>query len=270
MMARSARLIVDQAATGSWNMAVDQALLAQADEIGQLTLRFYCWDQPTLSLGYFQSLEERVRHPASLNCPLVRRTTGGGAILHDQEITYSLSIPSQNRWSRDHERLYETVHRCVIAALGQYGVTAQLFSDRAEGFSSCQPLSAFSAESMPRENVKPFLCFQRRTSGDIVCGANKICGSAQRRKRNAVLQHGSVLWKRSRCAPELAGIEDISPGFSLPTEGFIQRSCALLEDALEVEWLESRLEDAEWKRAQEFEQTFLSSAWLQRKRQANF
>src|SRR5687767_6703039 len=93
----TARLIIDPPAEGSWNMAVDEALLESAADSGEITLRFYEWSRATLSLGYFQSHAERSGHTASLACPMVRRSTGGGAIVHDQELTYSLVVPMDGR-----------------------------------------------------------------------------------------------------------------------------------------------------------------------------
>ena len=74
-------------------MAVDEALVDDAAARGTCWLRFYGWAEPTLSLGYFQGHEERLAHRPSRQCPVVRRMSGGGAILHDAEITYSLAIP---------------------------------------------------------------------------------------------------------------------------------------------------------------------------------
>ena len=76
-------------------MAVDETLLFDAAENGTATLRFYSWDEPTLSLGYFQRYADREQHTASRTCAVVRRQTGGGAILHDRELTYSLALPAQ-------------------------------------------------------------------------------------------------------------------------------------------------------------------------------
>ncbi|HEY1784986.1 MAG TPA: lipoate--protein ligase family protein, partial [Pirellulales bacterium] len=84
------RLLVDAPASGAWNMAVDEALVDDAAERGTCWLRFYGWSEPTLSLGYFQGHAERLVHRPSRHCPLVRRASGGGAILHDAEITYCL------------------------------------------------------------------------------------------------------------------------------------------------------------------------------------
>ena len=76
-------------------MAVDEALLIDAAENGVATLRFYQWSEPTLSLGYFQRYDDRDQHAASRECAVVRRQTGGGAILHDRELTYSLVASRQ-------------------------------------------------------------------------------------------------------------------------------------------------------------------------------
>ena len=80
------RLIIDSPAEGAWNMAVDEALLDSCSRTGMPTLRFYQWSKATLSLGYFQRHRDREQHVASRDCPLVRRSTGGRAIIHDQEL----------------------------------------------------------------------------------------------------------------------------------------------------------------------------------------
>jgi lipoate-protein ligase A len=107
----SARLIIDPPASGAWNMAVDEALLRSAAQRGTATLRFYQWSEPTLSLGYFQAADDRQQHFASLACPLVRRASGGGAIVHDRELTYSLAMPLSNTRTAQATRLYEGIDR---------------------------------------------------------------------------------------------------------------------------------------------------------------
>src|SRR4051812_36941289 len=87
------RVLFDPPAEGAWNMAVDEALGEAAAETKIATLRFYGWSRPTLSLGYFQKHDERVAHVGSAGCELVRRASGGGAIVHDRELTYSLALP---------------------------------------------------------------------------------------------------------------------------------------------------------------------------------
>src|SRR3569833_2236254 len=90
------RLIVDESRGGELNMAIDELLADAARPV----LRFYAWRPATLSLGYFQAYADRHAHAASLGCPVVRRSSGGGAIVHDHEITYSLVVPVGHPWAR--------------------------------------------------------------------------------------------------------------------------------------------------------------------------
>jgi lipoate-protein ligase A len=185
------RLLLDVPAAGAWNMAVDEALLESAALANVLTLRFYRWSEPTLSLGYFQPYEDRRQHPASLSCACVRRSSGGGAILHDRELTYSLAVPPSHPLARSSQDLYRAMHDSLVACLRRFGVDASLVARAA----AIEP--------------QPFLCFQRHTTGDVIVDAHKIAGSAQRRWRGAVLQHGSILLAASPAAPELPGLNDL-------------------------------------------------------------
>lgn len=195
------RLIIDPPLPGAWNMAVDEALLEWAAG-GGACLRFYQWAAPTLSLGYFQNASERASHAASAHCPLVRRTTGGGAILHDRELTYSFTAPIGERFSTTLAQTYHAFHDTLIAALAGWGVRASRHREEAVLQSGA---------------TEPFLCFQRRAAGDVVFQQAKICGSAQRRQRGAALQHGSILLGRSDFAPELDGLLELR-GQTIPPE----------------------------------------------------
>jgi lipoyl(octanoyl) transferase len=187
------RLIIDSPAPGQWNMAMDEALMHSAGRAGQGgSLRFYFWDVPTLSLGYFQSHADRAQHAASRDCPLVRRSTGGGAIVHARELTYSLAVPAGIE--ADAAGLYTLFHQTLIDELATRSLRAALCHD--------PPRRAARQE--------PFLCFLRRAEGDVVLGGHKVAGSAQRRHRRGVLQHGSVLLQTTPDAPELPGIEEIA------------------------------------------------------------
>ena len=174
-------------------MAIDEALLGRAAAEDRYQLRFYGWAEPTLSLGYFQSASERESHRPSIACSLVRRSSGGGALIHDREITYALAAP-KIRDARQAQRLYRLVHEAVCRLMRHKGVQATLFD-------MPKPAGLVAA---------PFLCFQRRTVGDVVLDGHKVVGSAQRRVRGALLQHGSILLDASPAAPEIPGIENLS------------------------------------------------------------
>ena len=186
------RLIYDPPAAGLWNMAVDEMMLETVAVSGEPVLRFYAWEEPTLSLGYFQAMEDRQSHVASLHCPVVRRSTGGGAILHDREITYSIALPLADRWSSAATALYDTFHAGLVAALAQLDISSTLCP---------QTLQSLQPE---------FLCFLRRAKGDVLVAGHKVAGSAQRRRATAMLQHGSVILGRSHQAPEIPGLQVIN------------------------------------------------------------
>jgi lipoate-protein ligase A len=175
-------------------MAVDEALLREVGRRGKLTLRIYRWAPPTLSLGYFQRAADRQRHGPSAGCPLVRRSSGGGAILHDHELTYSYVAPIENRLFRGVDDLYDVFHSTLINTLNELGIHASL----------CE-----AADQHPASE-QPFLCFQRRTCGDVLAGGEKVVGSAQRRHKTGVLQHGSILLRQSGYAPELPGLAELA------------------------------------------------------------
>lgn len=187
------RLIIDDASPGAWNMAVDEVLLEAVARRGP-ALRYYQWSQPTLSLGYFQRCADRRLHPSSLACPLVRRASGGGAIVHDRELTYALCLPAGHALAARAEALYQSVHSSLVESLSRLGVVA---------------LVNTGAGPTPGGG-EPFLCFQRRSAGDVLLGRHKIAGSAQRRRPGGIVQHGSVVLARSQAAPEVPGIACLS------------------------------------------------------------
>ena len=222
------RLVVDPPGDGAWNMAVDEHLLGWTSDTGCCCWRFYRWAEPTLSFGYFQQYAERDGHGASRECPVVRRASGGGAIVHDEELTYSLTVPIDHPLGRRRQWTYEAIHQTLITVLAQWGIQANLYgtSGGCEGKSS------------------DFLCFNRRTAGDVVVGDVKVAGSAQRRNAEGVLQHGSVLLRRTPAAPELAGIGDVT--------GTLIEACELLQawrqqlaEVLRFQWHEDRLSGEE-------------------------
>jgi len=252
-MMTSCRLFIDPPAAGAWNMAVDQTLLESAAVRGDCAWRIYRWQEPTLSLGYFQPYGDRQRHTASLGCPVVRRISGGGAILHDREITYSLVVPAGHRWAAGRDTLYRTVHAALVELLREIGIDASL----------CQPTSPM-ARSDP-----PFLCFQRRAAGDVLVGNAKIAGSAQRRMHRAMLQHGSVLLERSSAAPELPALADFAPSV-LDTGPILTAWLDRLSRRLDFAWESRPLGDTERSRAVHLaEAKYSSELWNRARKREN-
>jgi lipoate-protein ligase A len=251
----SCRLIIDSPGAGAWNMALDEALLESAQTEGIATLRYYRWSEPTLSLGYFQPHADRRLHATSASCHLVRRASGGGAILHDRELTYSIALPGGHPLAARAQRLYDAVHGSLIETLARLGVPAQLYS----------PSEAAATSDAARQTSKPFLCFQRRECGDVILDGFKIAGSAQRRQRGAVLQHGSILLARSEFAPELPGLVDLTKR-GVPLQELIELWPPYLASALRLESTSRSLPGELLARAQEIEgQKFGSDDWTLRR-----
>lgn len=243
----SLRLIHDPPHVGLWNMAVDEMMLETVAVSGVPILRFYAWAEPTLSLGYFQALEDRQSHVASLQCPIVRRSTGGGAILHDHEITYSIALPLVDRWSSAATALYDTFHAGLVAALAQLDISATLCP---------QTLHTLQPE---------FLCFQRRAKGDVLVAGHKVAGSAQRRRATAMLQHGSVILSRSKQAPEVLGLQ------LTDREIAVDQLLASWIEQIQGDWPSLRFLESQWTATETgvaqatLEGRFASSDWLVRR-----
>lgn len=179
--------------SGARNMATDEVLLESAIERDVASLRVYAWREPTVSLGYFQSTDDPVLRERFAALAQVRRLSGGGAILHHHEITYSFTLPPSHALAEDPIRLYDAAHAAIVAMLNDWGVPAQL-------------------RGQAKGGEQPFLCFGRGDIRDIVLTGSKIVGSAQRRRKGAVLQHGALLLERSPHAPEFPGLFDLSGG----------------------------------------------------------
>ena len=196
-------VIVDPPRSGESNMAIDEAMLQNATPAWPVVLRVYRWDRPTLSIGHFQRIEDRDDLPDLSDLPWVRRKTGGGAIVHDQELTYSILIPNRANFSvKGHnEELYRAVHLSFVEELQRQGWNARLAE-------SC--LCEATREKIPGH----FLCFSRRSPVDLVIDNDKILGSAQRRSATGLLQHGSFLLRRSQSTPKLSGLLDAPGGFT--------------------------------------------------------
>lgn len=179
------RLIESPAASGPENMALDEALLESviAGE-GPPTLRFYAWTPATLSIGFNQGdVLSTGRRVAEAPVPVVRRITGGRAILHDDELTYSVVCREDDPlFGGSVWETYLKLSRFLVAGLREIGVDARVAGEGAP---------APDAYGRPSEGSPS--CFSTPTPHEIAVGEAKIAAGAQRRVRGALLQHGSVL-----------------------------------------------------------------------------
>ena len=178
------RLIQDAAHAGEFNMAADLFLSQEAVRCGQIILRFYTWDQPTLSLGFHQKFDEDLRQSyAGRGIPIVRRPTGGRAVLHDRELTYCLAIPIGHRLAMDgKDRLQESIGRAFVDAGRSIGLQPQLVRRGVEDQGTPIRLASGSP-----------LCFDSISRWEVRLNGRKWIGSAQRIFPDVYLQHGSIL-----------------------------------------------------------------------------
>ncbi len=175
------RLLIDSSPTDpAWNMALDEALWqGLCDGESPPTIRIYQWHASVISIGRFQRVEDEVDVAACVerDVTLVRRPTGGGAVCHGSDLTYTITAPEQ--WGglpRGLLASYERIHAGIAEGLRAVGISAEL---------------AASAERStdPRRAIP---CFVRPTRFDVVCGDRKVAGGAQRRGRGTLLHQGTL------------------------------------------------------------------------------
>jgi lipoate-protein ligase A len=230
-------------------MAVDDALLDSALPEDTAVLRLYRWSPACLSLGYFQSSQDRATHQDSIAADCVRRASGGGAILHDQELTYSFIFPASNLSSTQISGIYDLFHDSLISVLQKLGIPA---------------VKCMDPPTVDRNN-QPFLCFLRRSSGDVLLHEAKIIGSAQRRNKTHVLQHGSILLKRSPFSPELPGILELVD-VDLTSLSWVNDWLENLTHRLQCQLTKHSLSHDQLKAAHKIEtDRFLNPNWLHKR-----
>jgi lipoate-protein ligase A len=174
------RLLLTPPASGAWNMAVDEAILqAIGDEVVPPTLRLYAWFPPCLSLGYAQPIEDvdlSALHEHGWD--IVRRPTGGRAILHTDELTYSVIGPlNEPRLAGSLLKSYHVLSSALLDALHRLGAQAQASPE---------------AASLPGDSDQGPVCFEVPSNYEITVDGKKLIGSAQARRKEGVLQHGSL------------------------------------------------------------------------------
>ena len=157
-------------------MSRDTGLMDRARETGEAVFSFYSWTRPTLSLGRNQTAAGRydLSRMASEGIDVVRRPTGGRALLHWREVTYSVTAPVSEGESLHHS--YERINRILLDGLSRLGVRA---------------IESRGGERTPRPGELP--CFAMPAEGELVLDGSKLVGSAQFRENGALLQHGSIL-----------------------------------------------------------------------------
>jgi lipoyl(octanoyl) transferase len=162
--------------SGAENMARDTALLARAARTGETVFSVYTWERPTLSFGRNQTAHGRydIEKIFAARLDVVRRPTGGRAILHDREVTYSVTAPLAGAPAL--RETYARINRILLDGLARLGVSAGLAAAWARA---------------PAPTDRP--CFETPTEGELVADGRKLVGSAQWRDEQGVLQHGSIL-----------------------------------------------------------------------------
>jgi lipoate-protein ligase A len=172
---REWRFVDSGTSDGFTNMALDEAML-HAHEKGMAppTLRVYEWAPPALSVGYFQSITKDVDEQRCLEngIDVVRRKTGGRSVLHKDELTYSVVASGGCSFPRDLAGSYRAISQGLIAAYRILGLTVNLAPHRG--------------------NHSAAACFNASSFGDLTCQGRKIAGSAQFRRGDVLLQHGSL------------------------------------------------------------------------------
>lgn len=174
------RFLPYQTYSSAYNMALDEAIMTAHRE-GKVppTLRFYGWKPATLSIGYFQKAEKEVdfERLKEAGIGFVRRMTGGRAVLHDQELTYSVIV------SEDHPLMPSSVsesYRVISRGL-------------LEGFRQLGMKAALSSPEQTQKTHSSAACFDSPSDYELVIEGKKVAGSAQTRQRGVILQHGSIL-----------------------------------------------------------------------------
>jgi lipoate-protein ligase A len=174
-------MIKTDALSGALNMALDEVLLQSVQAgISPPVVRLYRWQPKTVTLGYGQRGARQVNtaYCRDENIDIVRRLTGGRAVLHDQEVTYSVISRQQGFFSVDILDNYRTIAEVLLHCLKRFELDAEIVG---------RPAATTSLDAVVQS-----ACFTAPAQLEIVCSGKKICGSSQKRERGSFLQHGSI------------------------------------------------------------------------------
>lgn len=249
------RLLLTPPVPGPRNMAVDRALLESVRDGAPPALRFYRWRPPCLSFGRNQPARGRYNLSAieTRGIDIVRRPTGGRAVLHDHELTYAVAVPLGTLGSA--RESYDRIHRALVAGLRRLGVGAIVAGDEGGG------------------RTIEGVCFQDAAPGEVVAGGRKLVGSAVRVQRPGLLQHGSLLLGGDQSLAAEVGAEPSAEPATL---------AALLDDVpawprlvsalragfratLGIRFAHQDLSRTERARSEELAERFRSTAWTWRR-----
>jgi lipoate-protein ligase A len=200
-------VLIDDPASGAWNMALDAALLRTAEQDHLATLRLYAWNPPALSFGRNEPALRRYDRAAveARALAVVRRPTGGRAVWHHREVTYAVAAPASTFGPL--RATYREIHATIAEALASLGAAVLLAADRPP----------------PAAGVGAGACFASAAGGEVMAArGGKVVGSAQVRGDGAFLQHGSVLLAAEQevvaevtagdaDAPSATGLVDLLP-----------------------------------------------------------
>lgn len=273
------RLIRSGHVSAAYNMAIDEAMMHQVVAGGQPTLRLYGWEPAAVSVGYFQDVSKEVDEQAcaSLGIDVVRRLTGGRAILHDVEVTYSLVIPEDHPLvPRGITESYRIISEGLVRGLEILGLDARMTTPSRYG----------RRRQNERETISSPACFDAPSWYEITIDGKKVVGSAQVRKCGALLQHGSIPLEldaeklftvlhfpnetmRERAKRVfLANATSVRDALRAPVS-FLELSDALLaglEETLPIRFVEGELTEEELKTAEHLVETrYGTPEWNQRR-----
>ncbi len=253
------RLVDSGAASGAANMAIDEALMASVREGASPVLRVYRWDPACLSLGRNQPARDRYDEAAlrANGVDVVRRITGGRAVLHDDELTYAVVCTAGELGGP--RQAYRRINEVLVAALTAIGVNAAV--------------QEMTGRRAPVPSTAP--CFAEPVEGEVLAEGRKLVGSAQVHREGVLLQHGSLPFRPGaaslRLAPLLPSAGPGSPAYLESVLGSMpswERIVLALAEAWEdlIGPLEfSVLEAHERAMAQDLEARFASSDWTWRR-----
>ncbi len=209
---------------GALNMALDEAMLAQADEAW---LRVYQWIEPTISFGFSQN-PDSITKPSPEH-PIVRRWTGGGVVFHDGDWTYALAVPAKMALSdQQASTTYRWIHESMIAAMLEVGI----------GDCELQPESTTDGMGV---------CFIEPAKFDVVWRGEKIAGAAQRRAKIGFLHQGTI--QQVKLPPEFSAYFAKALSSEVEVADAAEIESALMPRALDlvrtkygtIEWLSDRV-----------------------------